>query len=158
VRGHSGRESTKRQTKFWYFVSEEGSKAISEWGERSCLLHDVIGDRMIPVAANATVTASRCSDGCSEDCHLPMILNGPDSFQILLLPLGRSASPSNDLEGHSMKGHRNSSLTTTPSCTVSKILPHLQCTWLPGYHPDSFTKRHLKWQATCDFSAFLIYV
>ena len=27
VRGHSGRESTKRQTKFWYFVSEEGSKA-----------------------------------------------------------------------------------------------------------------------------------
>jgi len=38
--------------------------------------------------------------------------------------------------------HSHFLVTTTPSGTVSEILPHLQCTWLPvNWRSPSFTKR-----------------
>jgi len=51
----------------------------------SRLLHDVIGDWMIPVAANATVTLQR---------RLSMLLNGSHNPQKLPLPFEGSAFPS----------------------------------------------------------------
>jgi len=42
-------------------------------------------------------------------------------------------------------------VTVTLTGTVSEILPHLQCTWLPMTLRSPFSKRYLKLQTTCAF-------